>query len=671
VFTEAIKKLEYHWEDGIYVFDCENICTAEELYEKFTLIIGSRVNVKGNDINLLIPHICGINALYVFDNCEQSIGVFAEFCNLILQNCSNVSLAFTSRLPLDERRENIVRINSLSSSRFYSSACRLFVKSSQTKFLGSNKRKVVSICTKLEGNPLAIILVANRVCALGLNEVYKNLEDIVFSNAQNRKNRVAARHDTLFNCINWSYNLLSQNEKSLLKIIYCYPSIVPRDSLEIFNTVKCCFSALEELYKNGFLVNESLYERTYYKLPHLIKEFLNKKHQSRISETFMQKLSIWYSQFSLQIESKIYGKSSQKYLDILDKENQNILAVMKYCHEKGNADVLVNFSYLYWYCFLRGKWSVFSPYFDIINYSNLTEKDIGQIKLMNGVLKWSCSDLIVSNDYLEEAITIFSSVDYLWGKGQALHILGHVQHQMGNLKKANEIFTSSYEILINYNGDYWKALLLNDIAEIKLDLGDLESSKNLLLEAKTYSNASNDMHGYGNSLMHLGIVYKLNGDYRRAKKCFSKALRIFDGFCYQRGIGSCLKHFCDLYIARSNINKAKKYLLQALLIQERINHRIGIIRSLESLSKCLLMMKCYSESYTFYLYCKSMRESTHMLLVGGQVSELRLLEETLLQNLNDSNLQIIKQYVSNTTFGEIIKKAQVLCGREEESYEQC
>lgn len=661
LISEAAKRLEYEWEDGIFFFECENIQTLKELTDHFTLIMGSRVNVKGNDIQQLLPYICDFNSLFIFDNCEQASSVFEEFANLIIQNCKLVNIAFTSRIKLNIKNENVITIKKLSSEKYHRDACKLFVTTAGIKArTPSDKQKIVSICNRLDGIPLAIIIVAKRMKTFGLNEIYKNLESIVVSEGEKRKTKATERHDTIFNCINWSYNMLSKNEKDLLKTISLYPSVVSIDSLvEIFNKVQHLHSYLQSLYDNGFIINELLHERTYYKLPPLVREFVKAMPHPDADNFFMKKLSLWYTKFSVQIENKIYGKDSQKYLDVLDKEYLNIYATMKFCYEHNIPQMLIDFSYLYWYCFLRGKWSDFSPFFDIAIFNNLNHQNFGQIHLANGVLKWSDSNLTEADYHLREAVDLFNTCNYLWGKGQALHILGHVQYQMGNLLEAEKIYSESLSILKNYNEDYWKALLINDIAEIKLDLMLLDEAEFLLSEAKLFSKNSNDMHGYGNSLMHLSIVYRIEGKYRKSKKYILQAIKVFNKFCYQRGLGSCYKHLADIYIAQHNFKKAKKCLLQALLIQDRIGHRIGIIRTLESLSKYLSIQNQYSDACVFYLYCKTLRNSSHMMLVGYQSDELAKLETTILQHLNDAST--VEQYVSSISFCDIIKKALILC----------
>jgi hypothetical protein len=157
--------------------------------------------------------------------------------------------------------------------------------------------------------------------------------------------------------------MLSKDEKTMLKVIYLYPTVAPIDSLvEIADEISDHYSALQTLYENGFLVNEQAFERTYYKLPSLMKEFLSLMPPINSSNSWMIKISAWYSKFSMEIERKIYGRCSQKYLDILDKEYLNICASIKFCRRENIPQILVGFSYLYWYCFLRGKWSEFRLY---------------------------------------------------------------------------------------------------------------------------------------------------------------------------------------------------------------------------------------------------------------------------------------------------------------------
>ena len=74
---------------------------------------------------------------------------------------------------------------------------------------------VAQICSRLDGIPLAIELAAARVNALGVKQIARRLDDR-FRLLTKGSRMVLERHQTLRAAIDWSYNLLDADEKSLL-----------------------------------------------------------------------------------------------------------------------------------------------------------------------------------------------------------------------------------------------------------------------------------------------------------------------------------------------------------------------------------------------------------------------------------------------------------------------
>ena len=74
---------------------------------------------------------------------------------------------------------------------------------------------VARICRELDGLPLAIELAAARAKALSLDEIAVRLDDR-FRFLRSRRRLADPRHQTLRATIDWSYDLLSEEERALL-----------------------------------------------------------------------------------------------------------------------------------------------------------------------------------------------------------------------------------------------------------------------------------------------------------------------------------------------------------------------------------------------------------------------------------------------------------------------
>ena len=81
---------------------------------------------------------------------------------------------------------------------------------------------IVAICRKLDGLPLAIELAAARAATLGINEVADHLDDR-FSLLTGGRRTASPRHQTLRATLDWSYALLDEPERRLLRHLSVFP----------------------------------------------------------------------------------------------------------------------------------------------------------------------------------------------------------------------------------------------------------------------------------------------------------------------------------------------------------------------------------------------------------------------------------------------------------------
>jgi len=177
-------------------------------------------------VDAVVRALGGRPHLLVIDNAEH-VPETAETLAHMLSLASNVQCLVTSRTRLDLRAEHVLRLSTLATpgpaerAHFpdllaYPSIA-LFVermRSSDAAFVltSANAAAVASVCSKLDGIPLAIELAAARAKILGVAGVDERL-DRRFALLSTGSEDFAPRHRTLSNTISWSYNLLSEQER--------------------------------------------------------------------------------------------------------------------------------------------------------------------------------------------------------------------------------------------------------------------------------------------------------------------------------------------------------------------------------------------------------------------------------------------------------------------------
>jgi len=150
--------------------------------------------------------------LVVIDNAEHLVDDVAALADLLLDRCPRLHLLVTSREPLGVDGEVVQRIAPLPTE----DAVRLFRARIAHQVGEEDGPRVEAICRALDGLPLAIELAAGRVAQLGAARVESLLNDR-FGLLAGGGRRARHRQRTLEATMDWSYDLLDDDERELLR----------------------------------------------------------------------------------------------------------------------------------------------------------------------------------------------------------------------------------------------------------------------------------------------------------------------------------------------------------------------------------------------------------------------------------------------------------------------
>jgi predicted ATPase len=193
---------------------------------------GLRLRLGGADITAksIARAIGEKHLLLVLDNCEHVIDAAAGLAEMLVRLCPRVTILATSREVLRIHGESVYRVPPLevpaeeqagSDELLGYSAAELFI--SRAEEMNSDfapdaqgLRTIAEICRHLDGIPLAIEFAAARAVTLGIQQVAAGLSDRFALLTSGRRTAVP-RHRTLRATLDWSYELLPESERRLLR----------------------------------------------------------------------------------------------------------------------------------------------------------------------------------------------------------------------------------------------------------------------------------------------------------------------------------------------------------------------------------------------------------------------------------------------------------------------
>ncbi|MGH3695362.1 MAG: LuxR C-terminal-related transcriptional regulator, partial [Pseudonocardiaceae bacterium] len=220
-----------HHPDGVWWVELARLEDATLLPAAVIGALGLREVPGRSLLDTLVTHLKALRSLVVLDNCEHLLGACAQFADGLLRSCALLRILATSRAPLGVPGEITWRVPSMSLPTQperdpievlrQSDAVSLFIdRATQVRpdfvITAANAPAVAQICSDLDGIPLAIELAAARVRMMAPEQIAFGLSDR-FRLLTGGARTVTPRHQALEASIEWSHELLSSGERTLLR----------------------------------------------------------------------------------------------------------------------------------------------------------------------------------------------------------------------------------------------------------------------------------------------------------------------------------------------------------------------------------------------------------------------------------------------------------------------
>ncbi|MEU4730619.1 BTAD domain-containing putative transcriptional regulator [Streptomyces sp. NPDC023588] len=257
------------WPDGVWLVELAPVDDPEDVAEAVLAALGARetklrgaaaeelralTDRAGDDpLDRLAEHCARRRILLLLDNCEHVIGAAAELAERLLIHCPGVQILATSREPLGVPGESLRPVEPLPDPI----ALRLLGDRGAAARAGftvdEDPEAAAEICRRLDGLPLAIELAAARLRLLTPRQIADRLDDrfrLLTSGART----VLPRQQTLRAVVDWSWDLLDESERAVLRRLSVFAGGCDLAAAEAV----CAQGSLDVADVLGSLVDKSL-----------------------------------------------------------------------------------------------------------------------------------------------------------------------------------------------------------------------------------------------------------------------------------------------------------------------------------------------------------------------------------------------------------------------------
>jgi predicted ATPase/DNA-binding CsgD family transcriptional regulator len=223
---ELADRIQRSYPAGVHFVELVTVTDGDQVPHAVAGAIRVTESPQDSLIRTLAAALADGKALLVLDNCEHLVESCAALVEELLRTCPRLTVLATSREVLQLPSETVYRLAGLSlpdpaggvGDDLGSDAVRLFVDRARraTGVLPSSLEPVATVCTGLEGVPLAIELAAQLSRQLPVTELAERLDDRLpgFTAGSPPADH---RHRSLFAAIEWSYDLLHPDEQVVFR----------------------------------------------------------------------------------------------------------------------------------------------------------------------------------------------------------------------------------------------------------------------------------------------------------------------------------------------------------------------------------------------------------------------------------------------------------------------
>lgn len=303
----------------------------------------------GQATEALTAHLGDRRLLLILDNCEHVLPGCAELAAALLAACPALTVLATSQERLGvpgERRWHVppLALQALGDDRSASEgegaeAVRLFCErarahSESFTLTPDTAADVAEICRRLDGNPLAIELAAVRVVTMGPRAILERLEQR-FRLLTSGRRAGPARHRTLEAAIAWSFDLLSEPQRVVLRRLSVFEGGITLEAAE-----QVCadedlpadevFYMLAGLVERSLVVAEVTGRQARYRLLETIGEYARDRlAEAGEADRVGSRFADWCGALVEQAEPELARSAQREWRARLEAEHDNVVAAIE------------------------------------------------------------------------------------------------------------------------------------------------------------------------------------------------------------------------------------------------------------------------------------------------------------------------------------------------------
>jgi predicted ATPase/class 3 adenylate cyclase len=615
--------------DGVWCVELARVSEPALMTQAVSSALGIKEEAGASPIATLRKRVADRELLLILDNCEHLVASCAELAATLLSAAPAVRILASSREPLQVVGEQSFPLSPLSLPEpnadldrvARAEAVQLFVDRVRLQLPGFTLMKedavaAAEICLRLDGIPLALELAAGRVRSLSIDEINARLKDR-FKLLTGGARTALPRHQTLRASIDWSHELLTGQERALLRRLAVFAggwTLAAAEAVGTGNDI-ARFDALSVL---ASLVERSLVlvDGERYRMLETIREFAQEKLEASGEERATRGRHLDHFLAFAETAAPLLSDTTTgpQRMAELDREHgnlQNALAFAMTASPSSETATRMCWA-LYRFWLVRAHWQEGRNWCTSALASggeNLHDGMRARLLLVAGGMAERLGEVAEAKARAEEALLRCRAAGDRALEARVLNLLAGLSQDEGDHDRAASLLEEAIVINREVGNHLAEAINVGNLGLGLLHQGRFTAAREPLERYLALSKGLGNRYYEASAYRHLGALAHFEEDYVAARELHTRALAVFRDLGVPANEVDELRSLAETEVALGEIDAGSAHFREALTTHRELDYRQSAADCFDGMLALALKVRAYEEGALLAGVADSLRDA--------------------------------------------------------------
>lgn len=577
--------------DGVWFVELAEARETEEALSAITSILGLSLQPDQDTKRQLQAFLAQRRLLLVLDNSEQLCNAGPLIADL-LRAGPGVKCIVTSRALLRVRGETVYEVPMLPVPPLLGSAeafafrrtspselaellprydsVALFIERAQAvnrawRVTADNAEAVAELCRRLEGIPLALELAAARAGSLAPQDILYRLKDR-FKVLASRFSDLPERQRTLRGAMDWSYDLLAEEERDFLAQLSVFAGGFFKGAAEEITDNLDAIDLIEELRSKSLLSAREVRGYMRFFMLDAVRDYAIEKRLERGLADIAERHSAYFLCFAEKQAAKARTPQEHEGLEQMEEDLDNLRAAMDWAAANDSETCARLGLVLNAFLSRRGLWEEATARAEAGVAAAVRTGDsrlVARLQLSIASLCGDRGDNAAAQSHAEQSLNLAREAGDSDTEAATLNLLGIIACDEDRPEEAEAYLQDSLQLRRSLGDSAGQAMSLHNLARLAQKQGQTHEASTLYEQALALRRDIGDHRGTAETLLNLGVIHEEQKDYAEAREHYEECLSVWKEFGDEFCVAICQHNLGEVALAEGDRERALACLTEA------------------------------------------------------------------------------------------------------------